>query len=52
MTAQLEYVLTALLEYKTQIFKRAHVSAAHPSLKDELNCAVLLLLAARCSQTK
>ena len=59
MTALLEYIVTALLEY-IDILKRAYVPPAHPSLKDEsfyafklLCCtAVLLLFATHCWQTK
>jgi len=59
MTALLEYILTALLEYINHLckfYKRAHIPPARPSLNDESNvinyCAVLLLLAAHCSQTE
>ena len=51
MTALLEYILTALLEYIDLLMKRAHVPSVHPSLKDEgttINCCtVSLLLAAK-----
>ena len=48
------YVLnmTALLEYIDHLCKRAYVTPAHPSLNNKSNCAVLLLLAAHCSQIK
>jgi len=59
LTALLKHTLTALLEYIDHLykfFKGAHVPPAHPSLNDESNatnyCAVLLLLAAHCNQTK
>jgi len=38
MTALLEYILTAVLEYidlLNKFFKRAHFPSAHSSLKDE-----------------
>jgi len=56
MNALLEYILTALLEYidllLKQIFARAHVPPAHPSLKDESNnkllCCVITISYSPC----
>ena len=52
MTALLEYILTALLEY-IDLLKEGSCPPCISFLKDEMNCgAVLLLLATHCCQTK